>query len=375
MTTGGNRTEKAVLDWLLAGDVSIQYQTRRDLLGEDDSGLRARTATDGWGARFLACRKADGSWGQRFYQPKWTSSHYTLLDLRLLEMSPDHPKVRESIAKIVREEKCRDGGVGPARTVRISDICVNGMFLDYASYFGQPESSLRSVIDFLLADHMADGGFNCERNSIGARHSSLHSTIAVLEGFNTYAVNGYSYRLAELAAVAGSAREFILRHRLFKSDRTGEIIHKDMLKFAFPPRWKYNILRALDYFRAARVPWDERMADALGMVLSKRREDGRWTLPAAHPVQTPSRTATFDPISDRGPGRDGCWNDRIFTAPAPSSTICGSCINLHRVILPPMKVRLSIRGCSVGKNDCNQDLPQSRSGGPDIGGGLRDAAH
>ncbi|MDO8358634.1 MAG: hypothetical protein Q7T08_01185 [Devosia sp.] len=223
--------------------------------------------------------------GGRFYQPKWISSHYTLLDLRTLEMAPDQSQVRDSIHKIALEEKCPDGGIGPGHTPRLSDVCVNGMYLNYASYFGEPEASLRSIVDFILDQRMADGGFNCMKNRSGAHHSSLHSTLSVLEGIREYAANGYRYRLAELQAAAATGREFMLLHRLFKSDHTGEIIRKDMLQLSFPPRWKYNILRALDYFRAVDAPWDERMADALAVVLSKRRPDGRWKLASAHPGQ------------------------------------------------------------------------------------------
>jgi hypothetical protein len=279
------RMEGWVLDWLQAGDVSIQYQTRRDLLGEDDPVLRARVATEGWGRRLLAARNSDGSWGQRFYQPKWTSSHYTLLDLRTLDLPPDNPLARESVHKIASEEKIGDGGIGPARSIEKSDVCVNGMFLNYASYFGEPEEDLRSIVDFILAQRMADGGFNCLKNTSGARHSSLHSTLSVLEGIREYGANGYGYRLAELQTAAATGREFLLVHRLFRSHHTGEIISPAMLRFVFPPRWKYNVLRALDYFRAAGAPWDERMSDALNVVLSKRRQDGRWRLAAAHPGQ------------------------------------------------------------------------------------------
>jgi hypothetical protein len=275
----------AVLDWLLAGDPAIAFQTRRDLLDTPDPALQARIATEGWGARFLAARHADGTWGVRFYQPKWISSHYTLLDLRTLEIDPDNPDVRQSIRRIVSEEKKPDGGIGPARSIPVSDVCVNGMFLNYAAYFGTPGADLHSVVDFILAQRMDDGGFNCLRNTSGARHSSLHSSLSVAEGIQQYAASGYVYRLRELAEAAASAREFVLEHRLFRSRRTGEVISQQMLRFAFPPRWKFNILRALDHFRAAGQPWDDRLSDAIAIVVAKKRPDGRWLLPAAHPGQ------------------------------------------------------------------------------------------
>src|SRR5260221_2504023 len=102
--------EDPVLGWLLSGDVSIQYQVWRDLFGEARPDLRLRIAYEGWGARFLSFRHPDGSWGRGFYQPKWTSSHYTLLDLKTLANAPDNSLARDSVHRIVLNEKLPDGG-------------------------------------------------------------------------------------------------------------------------------------------------------------------------------------------------------------------------------------------------------------------------
>lgn len=294
---------KEVLNWLLAGDVSIQYQTYRDLLNDDRPELRDRIAKEGWGADFLKCRNPNGSWGQHFYQPKWISSHYTLLDLKNLAIAPDHKLIRESIHNIATSVKRAEGGIYPISSEQKCDICVNGMFLNYACYFGEPEEQLRSIIDFILNEQMPDGGFNCQKNRQGARHSSLHSTLSVLEGIEEYLANGYRHCAKELRLAAEQAREFILLHRFFKSDHTGQIIQKDFLKLTFPPRWKYNILRALDHFRTANVPWDERMSDALEVIVSKRNTDGRWPVVAAH-----SGKVHFTMEKPRDPSR---WNTLI----------------------------------------------------------------
>lgn len=292
--------DEEIIQWLLDGDIAIQYQTRRDLLSEEVPALQRRIAIEGWGARFLAARNADGHWGRGFYQPKWISTHYTLLDLRHLNLPPDHPAPRESINLILRDHKGEDGGVNPAGTIKESDVCVNGMFLNYACYFGVDERALHSVVDFVITQQLADGGFNCRFNRSGAVHSSLHSTISILEGIHEYAVNGYTYRLAELEQIAVAAREFILIHRLFRSDRTGAIIDKRMLMLSWPSRWKYDILRALDYFRVAGAEYDPRMQDALDILVKKRRKDGTWPVQAKHAGQV-----HFDMEKTGGPSR---WN-------------------------------------------------------------------
>ena len=198
------------------------------------------------------------------------------MDLKNLGIDPHHALLKESVHLIGQTEKREDGGIGPGKSIRISDVCVNGMFLNYASYFGETESELRSIVDFLIGQQMADGGFNCFSNRRGAKHSSLHSTISVLEGFCEYRKNGYGYRVAELDRIAEDCVRFILLHRLCRSDRTGEIINPDFLKLPHPWRWKYNILRALDGFRSCAVPWDDRMQDAVDELARRRSNDGRW---------------------------------------------------------------------------------------------------
>jgi hypothetical protein len=273
-----------IINWLLLGDYAIQYQVYRDLLQQDPIDLQNLIAKEGWGAAFLAERKPEGHWGQRFYQPKWTSSHYTLLDLRHLCISPHQPRIRESIRLIAENEKGQDGGINPhTGGVIASDVCINGMFLNYATYFELEEEKLHSVVDFLLSQVMPDGGFNCRSNRGGAVHSSLHSTLSVLEGIAEYSRTGYTYRLDELEAAAQSATEFILLHRLFLSDRTGEIIHKDFLRLSYPGRWRYDILRAMDHFRHAGVDWDDRMQPAIDVLHKKRNKDGTWNLQAKLP--------------------------------------------------------------------------------------------
>lgn len=274
------------IKWLLDGDVSLQYQTTRDLLKRDDKNLQRRIAKEGWGKEFLARRHKDGHWGRAFYQPKWTSSHYTILDLKNLNIVKSQAAIKKSIQIILESEKGDDGGINPSKSIKDSDVCVNGMVLNYACYFSQKEALLKSIVDFLLSQQMPDGGFNCQLNRMGAVHSSLHTTLSVLEGVFEYQSNGYTYRLKELKKAQQESEAFILQHRLFKSDKTGLIINPNFLRLRYPSRWYYNILRALDYFRAALVPYDPRMQDALDHLKNKQNKNDTWTLAANHPGQT-----------------------------------------------------------------------------------------
>jgi hypothetical protein len=88
---------------------------------------------------------------------------------------------------------------------------------------------------------------------------------------------------AELRQAQACGREFLLRHRLFRSDRTGAVVDSAMTRFAFPPRWHYDVLRALDYFRDSGADLDPRLEEAIDLVRKRQRPDGRWTLPRGCP--------------------------------------------------------------------------------------------
>ena len=53
--------ETSLLNWLLSGDVSIQYQTWRDLLGQDRTNMQQRIAREGWGAKYLSLRNENNA--------------------------------------------------------------------------------------------------------------------------------------------------------------------------------------------------------------------------------------------------------------------------------------------------------------------------
>lgn len=278
-------TYQEIIEWLLEGDVAIQYQTKRDLLKAEPDvllPLKKRITSEGWGRDLLSRQQPNAQWGRAFYQPKWTSTHYTLLDLRTL-CAPSTEGIRKAIDQVIETCIGPDGGINSSPNIPESDLCICGMFLHYACYFGIKQEKIHSVVNLIIDQQMADGAYNCRLSRYGARHSSLHTTINVLEGLLEYRLQGYPYRAQELMRIEQEARAFLLCHRLFRSDHTGEIIHPAMLKPVFPTRWKYDILRAMEYFQKAGVPYDECMEETLSILEKKRKTDGRWILHSPYP--------------------------------------------------------------------------------------------
>jgi hypothetical protein len=280
----GRRTkfDKGVIDWLISGDVSIAYQVSRDLLNvnqHDLIKLQSRIATEGWGKQFLNLRQKNGLWGGGLYLPKWTSAHYTLLDLKNLGFPKGTREVDESASLILDSARGKNGGISYSR--QFSDVCVNGMILNFDSYFLGAHQSLNDIIDYLLNTKMSDGGWNC-RYLKGDTHSSLHSTLSVLEGLLEFERSGNNYRLQEIKKARKSGIAFLLSHHLFRSRHTGAVIDPKMLQLSYPARWRFDILRALDYLRDANIPYDARMEDALKIIEEKKQADGRWNLQTRH---------------------------------------------------------------------------------------------
>ena len=154
-----------------------------------------------------------------------------------------------------------------------SETCITGMILGICSYFGLKDEKIDHVLDYLKDQQMTDGGWNC-RKIKGATHGSFHTTLLVLEGLLAYREN-YKKNIKLINEMEHKAHEFLLLHRLYQSHRTGEIANKNFIKLSFPPRWKYNILSALDYFQTINHPFDERFIDALS-ILNNKKQSGKW---------------------------------------------------------------------------------------------------
>lgn len=272
-----------IINWLLDGDPSIQYQTQRDLLSTSKNELETiqdKIQHEGWGSKLLSFQDNLGLWGGHLYSPKWISTHYTLMTLMRLQLSKNNLQAHKSCKVLLEKGFYHDGGINYFRSLKHSETCVTGMTLSLMGYFGIDDKRVDALKDFLLDQQMTDGGWNCE-SFRGAIHSSFHTTISVLEGLRMYE-HEYQKDLDRIHSARKKAHEFLLQHHLFRSDRTGKVIDQRMTRFSFPPRWKYDVMRALDYFQELNVPHDPRFCDAITL-LKKKEKNGKWPLQQKYP--------------------------------------------------------------------------------------------
>ena len=269
-----------IISWLLEGDPSIRWQVQRDLLHASQSKYeneRKRIVREGWGARLLALQDPSGTWAGGLYGPKWTSTTYTMLTLRLLGLQQKHPQAKRACKIFLDEGYYTDGGINFfSYSWTYSETCVTSMILALLTYFRHPDERIHNIASYVIGEQMPDGGWNCESRK-GATHSSFHTTISALEGLYEYECL-FPEKKKIVNKVRARGHDFLLAHRLYKSHRTGKVFDAKMTAMPFPPRWKYDFIRALDYFRACDTPRDERMSDAIELLKSKQRKDGTWLM-------------------------------------------------------------------------------------------------
>jgi hypothetical protein len=296
-----SKCDERTVAWLLQGDPAIRFWTRSLLLQQSPRAVareRARIAQEGWGRRLLDLRAPSGIWGGGLYLPKWTSTHYSLMALKDLGLAPGHAQARQSVLLLLDRGFLPDGGIGFWHSRR-SDDCVAAMVLSLLAYFAIDDQRVDRLIDNLLAAELAKGGWNC-RARFDPHCASVHTTLSVLEAFDELGRARWRHRRDEVARASARGREALLARRLFLSRTTGRPFDLKMTAFAFPPRWRFDVLRCLHAFARAGVPWDPRMRDALALISAKRCADGRWKASPSHPGRTPF---VFEKAGE--PGR---WN-------------------------------------------------------------------
>jgi hypothetical protein len=265
------------LNWLLDADPAIRWQAMRDLADASPAAIaaeRARVAHEGVGAEILARQGPDGAW-HRADAPDWLPTLFTMIFLRATGADRTDPTVASAVTRLEAGFRWDEAfGKKPFFEGEV-EPCINGGTLALGAYFGRPAEKLALR---LIGEQLNDGGWNCDAPK--SARASFHTTICVLEGLLEYerAVGP----APEIAAARRRGEEYLLERGLFRRRSTGEVANAAFLKFAFPPRYHYDVLRALDYLRDAGIQPDARIGDALQVVESRQQRDGRWLLDCAH---------------------------------------------------------------------------------------------
>jgi len=280
------QVSQGVLNWLLEADEpSVRYQTLVHLLGSRENQSFAEETgrligKRGWAAKILGSQKESTYWDNPYscLVPKWSTCVWQLMVLADLGVSGDDPRIRNSINHFLDLHSVDTGGfsLGPRGAEKFElHICVTGNMARAMVKFGYyDDERLLKAVDWLLAQQLPDGGWNCYTNE-GGKHGSFRATVEPL------------WALAEILSrkpreacreSAKKATEFLLRHRIFKSDRDDSVILLEFMHTHYPIHYKYDFLHALRVLTSLGVTHDPRLDDAVKLLLEKRLPDGKWAL-------------------------------------------------------------------------------------------------
>ncbi len=266
--------------WLLnSRDPSIQYLARVELLDQalESEEVRAARQQITSGPRvsaLLAGQLEDGGFGVHPYK-KWDGAHWRLVSLVELGIPAGELRAVAAANQVLR---WLTGSTHRGRIERIAGLtrrCASqeGNALAVCSRLGLTgDARVAQLADSLQEWQWPDGGWNCDKRE-EARHSSFYESLAPLWGLMEY-----HRATGDKSSLEGAQRcgELFLRHRMFRSERTGEIIDTQWLKLHYPLYWHYDILQGLRMMAMLGKLGDTRVQEALDILESERLPDGRW---------------------------------------------------------------------------------------------------
>jgi hypothetical protein len=201
---------------------------------------------------------------------KWSGPYWRLISLADLRLPPGDRRVVAAADAVLSWTMAFRPTWVEGRARRCASQ--QGFVLGACCRLGVTDPRLETLAARLAEWQWPDGGWNCDKRPEVER-SSFHETISPLWGLGEYRRITGDHGLDH---VIERAAEVFLRRRLFRSTRSGDLMHPQFLRLRYPSYWHYDVLFGLRVLTDAGLVSDPRAADALDVVESKRRPDGRW---------------------------------------------------------------------------------------------------
>jgi len=306
------------IQWLLEKEnPSVRYFTLRDILGreEKDSEVKeAKAAIPTYEVieKMFAKQKSEGCWEdpENPYHPKYKATYWQIMILGQLRMDKNHERVQQACEFILNLQLDEGGFSSYTRERALEEYewmrtktalkerlqpepstwaqslvtehqysCLTGNVCAALLRMGYGvDSRVMKALNWLVKIQNRDGGWLCPywKAHIKDIHSCFYGTICPLEAFSELPEKNCTSGIRQ--AIERGA-EFLLMHRLFKADHHGyKVINRQWLKFSFPWFSGYNVLRGLSVLTKLGYTEDERLKDAVELLLQKRCPDGTWLL-------------------------------------------------------------------------------------------------
>jgi len=307
--------KESPVDWLLEqSNPSVRISTLREILGKGENDPEVVAAKKAIPhsktlTKIFAKQNPDGSWmiPHRPYLPKYKSSYWQIMILSQLGMDKTDPRMRKACEFIFKFQHSEGGftsytlkhateeyeylqkkgkklpkpptEMAPALVYEQQMSCLTGNVCAALIRIGyKDDPRVKKALEWLTKIQFRDGGWLCPywKAHIRDTHSCFYGTICPLEAFSELPRQDWAKPMKQTVE---KGAEWVLMHRLFKADHHGyKVIRQAWLRLGFPWFWGYNILRGLDVLTKLGYTRDERLKDAVEVLMQKRQKDGTWLL-------------------------------------------------------------------------------------------------
>lgn len=321
MAIGQRFMSQSVAEWLLEKEnPSIRYFTLRDLLDRNEADPEVRHAKRAISdseivSKMLSKQSAEGYWESRDspYHPKYKSTYWQVMVIASLGLDKGDERAHKAFEFVFKLQLSEGGFSSQTRETALEEYewmrtrtalkeklqpeakswaqslirehqysCLTGNLcaaMLRAGYLGDPR--LSKALNWLLKVQNVDGGWLCPywKAHVKDTHGCFYGTICPLEAFSEVPE---AKRTAEMNRVIEKGAEFLLMHRLYKADHHNfKVINRHWIRFGFPWFYGYDALRGLSVVTKLGYIDDMRLADAVKLMIQKRRPDGKWPLETA----------------------------------------------------------------------------------------------
>jgi len=318
MTGWQDVLSKSPIEWLLEKEnPSVRYFTLRDLLDKEKTNseveeTKAAIQNSKVIVKILSKQKVEGYWEapDSPYHPKYKSTYWQIMALGQLRTDKSHKKVQKACEFVLNLQLDEGGFSSYTKKTALEtydwmrsrvtlkeklppdpktwaqslvtehqyscltgNVCAAMLRMSYGT-----DPRVVKALNWLVKIQNRDGGWLCPywKAHIKDIHGCFYGTICTLEAFSEVPEGK---RTNEMRQAIARGAEFMLMHRLYKADHHGyRVINRQWLRFSFPWFYGYNTLRGLAVLTKLGFIHDERMTDAVEVLINKRRPDGTWLL-------------------------------------------------------------------------------------------------
>ena len=288
------------IKWLLEEDnPSVRYYTLVDILDlpySDESVVQAKTDIMRVGAvpRILSKQRDGGYWeepGNFYIKTKYKGTVWTLLILAELGADGEDGRIQKTCNFIIEHSQERQSG----GFAYLSDVsrggdrnkilpCLTGNMVWSMLRFGylnRPE--VQQAIDWIVryqrfddAAETAPVGWPYDRyEKCWGKHTCHMGVVKALKALAEIPV---VQRGDEVKNTIKKGAQYILEHHVHKqSHDLKRVANPEWLELGFPLMWQIDVLEILGVLTKLSYR-DERMQEAVDLIVSKQNEQGRWTL-------------------------------------------------------------------------------------------------